>query len=403
MPHITDDRVLETSTTTGTGALTLAGALTGFRTLASVQGIAINDTLYYYIEAVDANGNATGAYEEGVGTYSAVNTLTRTTVIRSSNADALVNLAAGTKRVGITLIGRRTVQLDNQLAAVLPAAPAEPTAPAAGNVGLYAREMVPGWTGLKNIRPSGVDSPLQDDITFNRVQTWQGNGTVMVASNAAVLTVSAAGTAVTPASGTARSNVPMIQYATAATAGALHTIISPSDSNAFCLRGNVNGQGGFRFVARLSLNALQAGNRFFVGLAASRTAATNVDPLTVAAPARIGIGLNANTGNWFLIRSDGTTAANADLGVNFPLNTTDLVELVLFCRPHNGTSAGDVGWRFRRYTTNANAPANETSGTLTTNLPGATVLLHPWAFITNNATAAACSWQLNRLALQTDW
>lgn len=100
MAHIREPRVLETTTTTGTGALTLAGAMTGFRTFASV--CATNDTCIYYIEAVDSNGNATGDFEAGFGTYSAANTLTRTTVLRSSNSNAAVSLAAGTKRVGIT-------------------------------------------------------------------------------------------------------------------------------------------------------------------------------------------------------------------------------------------------------------------------------------------------------------
>ncbi len=102
MPHIREPRVLETTTTTGTGALTLAGALTGYRTFASV--CATSDTCLYYLEAVDGSGNATGDYEAGIGTYSGTNTLTRTTVLRSSNSDAAVSLAAGTKRVGITLL-----------------------------------------------------------------------------------------------------------------------------------------------------------------------------------------------------------------------------------------------------------------------------------------------------------
>lgn len=100
MAHVAEVRVLETTTTTGTGALTLAGAVTGYRTFASV--CSTNDTCLYYIEAVDSNGNATGDYEAGFGTYSGANTLTRTTVIRSSNANAAVNFASGTKRVGIT-------------------------------------------------------------------------------------------------------------------------------------------------------------------------------------------------------------------------------------------------------------------------------------------------------------
>ena len=278
----------------------------------------------------------------------------------------------------------------------------EPAAPTTGVV-VYAREHVPGNTVLKVKRPSGVDSSLQDALAFNGFRKWQANGTVMVGIGAAVLTVSAAGTAVTPASGSAKTAVQRIQYATAATAGALHTIISPSDSNAHMLRGNVNGEGGFRVTIRFALNAMQSGNRGFWGIAASRTAATNVDPLTVAAPARVGIGFNANTGNWQLIRSDGTTAAATDLGASFPLDTTSLMELVIFCRPHNGTAAGDISYRVRRYTTAQNSAAAEATGTLTANIPAATTLLHPWWFITNNATAAACSWHFNGATVESDW
>lgn len=102
MAHRVEPRVLGTTTTTGTGALTLAvTAVTGHRT---VQGapIAVGDTFWGYVEAVDANGNATGDYEEGLCTYSATDTVTRSTVSRSSNSNAAVSFAAGTKRVGIT-------------------------------------------------------------------------------------------------------------------------------------------------------------------------------------------------------------------------------------------------------------------------------------------------------------
>jgi hypothetical protein len=101
MAHISEPRVAETTTTTGTGNITLAGAVVGFRTFASVA--ATNDTALYYIEAVDSGGIPTGDWEFGLGTYSGVNTLTRTTVIRSSNAGAAVSFSAGTKRVVIAL------------------------------------------------------------------------------------------------------------------------------------------------------------------------------------------------------------------------------------------------------------------------------------------------------------
>jgi hypothetical protein len=86
-----------TSTTTGTGDITLAGAVTGFKAFSQV--CSVGDTFHYLIEAVDGSGNRTGSWEVGLGTYSAANTLTRTTVHNSSNADAAVSFAAGTKRV----------------------------------------------------------------------------------------------------------------------------------------------------------------------------------------------------------------------------------------------------------------------------------------------------------------
>ena len=59
MTFIIADRVKETSTTTGTGALTLAGAITGFS--AFNARCSVGDTCYYAIQAVDAGGTPTGA------------------------------------------------------------------------------------------------------------------------------------------------------------------------------------------------------------------------------------------------------------------------------------------------------------------------------------------------------
>lgn len=96
MAHIVADRVKDTSTTTGTGALTLANsAPNAYRTFGSV--CANNDTCLYGIEHQSAN-----EWEVGVGTYSTTGpALTRTTVIASSNSNAAVNLSAGTKNVWI--------------------------------------------------------------------------------------------------------------------------------------------------------------------------------------------------------------------------------------------------------------------------------------------------------------
>lgn len=90
------DRVKETSATTGTGPLTLAGAVSGFRTFASVYST--SDTMYYTIT------DQTGAnWEVGLGTYSGTNTLTRTTVLSSSNAGSAVNFTSGSLFVFVDL------------------------------------------------------------------------------------------------------------------------------------------------------------------------------------------------------------------------------------------------------------------------------------------------------------
>jgi hypothetical protein len=100
MTLIIADRVKETSTTTGTGALTLAGAMTGFRAFSSVC-TSPSDTCYYGIQGVDGDGNPTSEWEVGLGTYSAANTLTRTTVQASSNSNNAVSFSSGTKQVWI--------------------------------------------------------------------------------------------------------------------------------------------------------------------------------------------------------------------------------------------------------------------------------------------------------------
>jgi microcystin-dependent protein len=103
MPHVVENRILETTTTVGAGTITLAAAVTGFRRFSAV--CAIGDTVPYFIEALDSTGIPSGDYEYGIGTYSAANQLTRTLVKGSSNAGAPVNFAAGSKNVGMAALG----------------------------------------------------------------------------------------------------------------------------------------------------------------------------------------------------------------------------------------------------------------------------------------------------------
>jgi hypothetical protein len=103
MPLVVKDRVQETSTTTGTGTFTLAGAVSGFQSF-SVIGNA--NTTYYAIV-----GGA--EWEVGLGTYtSSGTTLARNTILESSNGGTAVNFSAGTKNVFVTYPAEEAVYQD---------------------------------------------------------------------------------------------------------------------------------------------------------------------------------------------------------------------------------------------------------------------------------------------------
>jgi hypothetical protein len=102
MALIVKDRVQETTATTGTGTLTLGGAVLGFQTFAAIGN---SNTTYYAI--VDP---ITGDWEVGIGTYTASGTtLSRDTVLSSSSSGSLIPFAAGTKNVFCTYPSERAV------------------------------------------------------------------------------------------------------------------------------------------------------------------------------------------------------------------------------------------------------------------------------------------------------
>ena len=100
MALVVKDRVKETTTTTGTGTITLAGAVTGFQAF-SVIGDG-NSTYYTITDGTD--------FEVGIGTYTlSGTTLSRTTILESSNAGSAVNFGAGSKDVFVTYPAERSV------------------------------------------------------------------------------------------------------------------------------------------------------------------------------------------------------------------------------------------------------------------------------------------------------
>ena len=103
MALVIADRVKETTTTTGTGTYTLAGAENGFESFASIG----NSNTTYYACVLGSN------FEVGIGTYtSSGTTLARTTILQSSNSDNAVDWPSGTKVIFCTQPAEKAVYLD---------------------------------------------------------------------------------------------------------------------------------------------------------------------------------------------------------------------------------------------------------------------------------------------------
>jgi hypothetical protein len=100
MGFVRSQRLWETSTTTGAGPITLAGAVANYRAFSSA--CANGDTVFYTI----VNQATPSEWETGLGTWGTGGILTRTTVLESSNAGALVSFGAGAKDVFSELAAR---------------------------------------------------------------------------------------------------------------------------------------------------------------------------------------------------------------------------------------------------------------------------------------------------------
>ena len=103
MAFVVKDRVKETTNTTGTGTLTLAGASEGFQTFAEIGDG--NKTYYAIVSGI--------SWEVGIGTYTASGTtLSRDTVLESSNAGSKITLS-GVSDVFCTYPAERSVHIDD--------------------------------------------------------------------------------------------------------------------------------------------------------------------------------------------------------------------------------------------------------------------------------------------------
>jgi hypothetical protein len=163
MALVVKDRVKSTTTTTGTGTITLGAAAAGFQSF-SVIGDA--NTTYYTI--VDS---ATGDWEVGIGTYtSSGTTLSRTTILESSNAGSAVNFAAGSKDVFVTYPAERAVYQDESTGTAYAPVFASSNGLVVNNMTVSANYTIPTGYSASSVGPITVDSGVA--VTVDPGSRW---------------------------------------------------------------------------------------------------------------------------------------------------------------------------------------------------------------------------------------
>lgn len=275
----------------------------------------------------------------------------------------------------------------------------DPATPAAGQLRIYAKtiggRVLPKWIG-----PSGVDTPFQASFGFNRIaMSSPGAGSTTTVASGTTLTTSFGTVGLnanmsnpTPTSTNLMTSTRRTEYTSTATAGGIGY---QRQNVPLVYRGNASGLGGFYFTTRFGTGALQTGNRAFVGLSSSTAIPTNVDPLASTADSKMGVGINASTGNWFWISNvAGVAPTTVDLGTTIPVNTTGLYELIIFSAPNSTT----ITYRLKNLSTNVTLGDVTTS----TNIPANTVFMAPYMWITNNTTAAAATLESGGWYLESD-
>jgi len=316
------DRVQEVSSTTGTGTFLLTGAVTGYQSFAVIGN---TNTTYYTI--ADQSGTN---WEVGIGTYYSSNvSLARTTILSSSNANAVVNFGAGTKSVFVTYPAERAIYADSSNITTV-------TNLVSGNVSITGGTL----TGVNvtattfssanvNITGGTINSTTQNASTYTNVTvnggtingvslsniTYGGLGT-MSTQNANAVAIT--GGTVNSVAHTGGSINNMTIGATTANTGAFTTITTTSP---------INVAYGGTGLANLTAGYLVTGN--------------NVSQAVLIAPGTSGNVLVSNGTAWSSNASS-TNMAGAIANASVVLNSTNATSNGTIGAGYNGFSVGPV-------------------------------------------------------------
>lgn len=389
MAHVSADRTLDTSTTTGTGAYTVSGTpVTGYRALSAV--LSVGDTFYGFVEAVDANGLPTGDWETGFYTYSGANTVTRTTVRASTNANAAVSWAAGTKRVSISLLANAVFEAQPDNTALMPAV-GTVTAPSAGYLKWYAKSRA-GHIFPTVMDASGKSFSLQTAMFGNRVALIRPGSSTAISSLGLTPTTAATLSHPTLATTNLATSLTRTRFQTSTTAGNASGV---RDGVATHWLGNGAGKGGFfaHFYFCSGSIAIATQQRM-VGLSSSVSALAGEPSSSMAD--FIGMCKDGADTNWFISRRTGTGAATkVDLGVAV---ATDQVFHMTLHAEANGSA---IFVKINRYN-NDGTETNLLDTSYNTSIPTSTTFLARHLQTRNNAAASACNMEMCAIYSESD-
>ncbi len=373
--------VKETSSSSGTGDITVAGAGSGFRAIANVLTVD-GDTGEFVIIG------PSGQWEHTLLTRVSSTVYSRAATPFASSTGSLVSFSAG----GLTVLMPRTgreLALDNQGAIDIPAVPAIPAAPPTDHLSVYARKRAGRmWLDLQG--PSGRDYPVSPHLGFSGIVGWipETSTTIRVWG----LPVTSVGTVSTPtlASTNLLTGTRRWRLTSAATA---NSAAENRAALAAVWRGNASGLGGFTFVTRVAFTTLSTNRRGLFGLA-SVTTAISTSQVPSALQNFIGFTWDAAETTLRFQHAAAATPTRVDLGANFPTdNTAAFYTMIL----HSNANGSDIFYRVVREDT-----GNAIEGSVSANIPANTTFLTPHLYMNNGGDAAAVAFDCARMLVDSD-